>query len=195
MQISGIGSFEPRDVARLVKDSGLVIAATHMSWERFLNDLDEVIETHKLWNCRHAAIGSLPHQYYNQDGLNRFVEEQIPVAETLLKAGMDFSYHNHNQELVKYGDKAWLEMLYDNTSPRHLKAEIDTYWIQAGGGYPYIWIKKCAGSEPLLHLKDMAVTPDRQQRFAEIGKGNLHWPSILQAAADGSVNDGVRLIR
>jgi sugar phosphate isomerase/epimerase len=68
-----------------------------------------------------------------------------------------------------------------------LKAEIDVYWIQAGGGDPAAWIRKCAGREPLLHLKDMAVGPGREQRMAEIGEGNMNWSAILQAAEESGV--------
>jgi len=78
-------------------------------------------------------------------------------------------------------------MLYDQADSRHLKAEIDTYWIQAGGGDPVEWIRKCAGREPLLHLKDMGITPGREVRMAEIGEGNLNWPAILKAAEQAGV--------
>jgi sugar phosphate isomerase/epimerase len=33
----------------------------------------------------------------------------------------------------------------------------------------------------------MIVTPEREQRFAEIGEGNLNWPRIMAAAADAGV--------
>jgi sugar phosphate isomerase/epimerase len=110
-----------------------------------------------------------------------------PIAERLAQAGMDFSYHNHNHELARYGDKTWLEMLYEQAPPEMLKAELDTYWIQAGGGDPVAWVRRCAGREPVLHLKDMAVTPEREQRMAEIGEGNMNWPAILQAAEESGV--------
>jgi len=100
---------------------------------------------------------------------------------------MDFSYHNHNHELAKYGGRTWLDMLYSEIPPSVLKAEIDVYWIQAGGGDPAWWVKKCAGREPLLHVNDMIVTPDREQRFAEIGEGNLNWPAIMREAQAGGV--------
>ena len=63
----------------------------------------------------------------------------------------------------------------------------DIYWIQAGGGDPAAWVTRCAGRQPLLHLKDMAVSPEREQRMAEIGEGNLNWSAILKAAGEGGV--------
>jgi sugar phosphate isomerase/epimerase len=187
VQISGFGPVDPAEVARLVVDNDLTVAATHMPWPNFLNKLDEVIAIHKLWGCTHAAIGGLPGEYYSLEGLERFLEELAPISAALAKEGMDFSYHNHNHELVRYGEKTWLAHLYDRADPGMLKAELDVYWVQAGGGDPAAWVRHCAGRQPLLHLKDMAMGPEREQRMAEIGEGNLNWPAILQAAAEGGV--------
>jgi sugar phosphate isomerase/epimerase len=187
IQVSGFGPADPKEVAKVIADNGLTVASTHMGWEQFLNELDEVIEIHQVWNCTHPAIGGLPSEYYGVDGLKRFLDELAPVAEKLAQVGMDFSYHNHNHELIRYGEKTWLAMLYEQADPKMLKAEIDTYWIQAGGGDPAAWVRKCAGREPLLHLKDMTMAPGREQRFAEIGEGNLNWPAILEAAAESGV--------
>ena len=157
------------------------------SWNEFLQDLDTVIEIHKLWKCDHPAIGGLPGEYHTPDGLKRFLDELAPIAEKLAAEGMDFSYHNHNHELVKYDGKTWLAMLYEQAPPDMLKAEIDTFWIQAGGGDPAAWVRMCAGREPLLHLKDFAMAPGREQRFAEIGEGNMNWAAILKAAQESGV--------
>ena len=187
VQVSGFGPIDPKDVASLMQDNNLTVAATHVAWPRFQNDLDAVIEEHKLWGCEHPAIGGLPKDYYAADGVKRFKYELTPIAEKLAAEGMDFSYHNHNHELARYGGKTWLSMLYEEIPGDVLKAEIDTYWIQTGGGDPTLWVAKCGGREPLLHLKDMMVTPDREQRYAEIGEGNLNWPAIFEAAEAGGV--------
>ena len=187
IQISGFGPADPQDVAELIHETGLIVAATHMPWSSFQDKLDEVITTHQLWGCSHAAIGGLPGEYYSLEGLQRFLDELKPIAAELSRAGIDFSYHNHNHELARYGKKTWLAQLYELADPDMLKAELDVYWIQAGGGDPAAWVKTCAGRQPLLHLKDMAVSPEREQRMAEIGEGNLNWQAILEAAAQGGV--------
>ena len=187
VQVSAFGAVDKDELTKVLNDSGLTIAATHVGWQRFLADIDGIIAEHKAWGCRHPAVGSLPGEYFSEDGLRKFLDELPPVAEKLAAEGMDFSYHNHYHELARHGDRTWLDMLYDMSSPTHLKAEIDTYWIQAGGGDPAEWVRKCAGREPLLHLKDMCVTPDREVRMAEIGEGNLNWPAILGASEDGDV--------
>jgi len=187
IQISGFGPVDAKEVAKVVSETGLTVAATHVGWPRFLDDLDAVIEEHQLWGCKHPAIGGLGAEYRSLEGLAKFKAELPPVAEKLAAEGMDFSYHNHNHELVLCEGKTWLGRLYDEIDPGILKAEIDTYWIQAGGGDPAAWIRKCAGREPLVHFKDMTISPEREQRFAEIGEGNLNWPAILAACVEGGV--------
>ena len=187
VQLSGIGpDLDPNDVAKMLADNNLTCNATHMGWDEFLNDLDTVIEKNRLWGNPHPAIGGLDHRKYGTlDGIKQFGEEVAGVVEKLAPEGMDFSYHNHHVEFFKLPDgRTWLEALYDEISPDVLKAEIDTYWIQAGGGSPAAWLRKCAGRIPIVHFKDM-VFRDNEVVFAEIGEGNLDWPAIIQACDDG----------
>ena len=190
VQVSGFGEADAEDVAKAAEDAGLSIVSTHTGWNLFLEKLDKVIADHKLWKCPHPATGGLPAKYHQADGVKKFLDELAPVSEKLRAEGMDFSYHNHRHELVKYGDKTWLAQLYDNSSPSVLKAEIDVYWIAAGGGDPADWIKRCAGRIPLLHCKDMAMikeSEESEQRFAEVGEGNLNWKAILDQAEQSGV--------
>jgi sugar phosphate isomerase/epimerase len=187
VQISGFGPADPKAVAQVMQDCNLTVASTHMGWDRFLKDLDGVIGEHKLWGCKHPAIGGLAGEYHSAEGVKRFVDELRPVAERLAAEGMDFSYHNHNHELIRYGGKTWLAMLYEQAPPEILKAEIDTYWITAGGGDPAAWVRSLGPRQPLLHCKDMAMAPGREQRFAPVGEGNLTWPAILDAAQEVDV--------
>ena len=187
IQISAVGPVDPAELGAMVEASGLKVAGTHIAWDRFLTDLEAVIEEHKMWGCVHPGIGGLPAEYYGEGGVDRFIREVRPVSVRLAEEGMDFSYHNHNREFIRHGDRTWLAALYEDSDPGDVKAEIDTYWVQAGGGDPAQWIRKCAGREPLLHLKDMSMGPEREPRFAEVGEGNLNWRAILDAAEEAGV--------
>ncbi len=187
IQLAKTEGVTPQDLCDMAGETGLKIVSGNAGWDRFQNDLDAVIAEHKLFKCKNCHIGGLPADYRSPDGLKRFVKELAPVAERLNAEGMTFSYHNHSHELAKYDGKTWLETLYELASPAQLKAELDVYWIQHGGGDPVQWICRYAGRQPLMHLKDMAITPQREQRFAEIGQGNLNWKAILQAAQEAGV--------
>jgi len=187
VQLSGHGPVDPNDLAKAVKDEGLKVAGAHDSWDRFKNHTDDVIAEYKLWGTTHTAIGSLVSKW-DLEILNRFLAELAVVGPKLVAAGLDFSFHNHNIEFIKVDGRLILDLLYEKSDPRFLKAELDTYWVQAGGGCPQEWVRKLAGRQPLLHLKDYTMIPgESQPRFAPVGEGNLDWPAILAAAQAGGV--------
>lgn len=187
IQISAFGPCDPGELAGMLEGEGLAVCSTHTPWPRFTDEIDKVIEEHQMWGCKHPAIGGMPNEYRSAEGVVKFAALTDEVGRKLADAGMDFSYHNHNHEFVKVAGRTLLELLYDNSDPRYLKAEIDTYWVQAGGGDPAAWIRKYSGRMPVLHLKDMVMGPDGKVRMAEIGEGNLNWPEILAAAKDAGV--------
>lgn len=178
------------EVKAMVEDNGLVICNTHISPDALWNDIDSVIEQHKLWNCKHVAIGAMPKEFREEGevGFKRFAAEGSKIGEQLHAAGLTFSYHNHSFELVRFGKRTGLDIIYDESDPRYLQAEIDTYWIQHGGADPAAWVRKMNNRMPAVHLKDMVVlaneTSHGEQIMAEIGEGNLNWPAILQACKD-----------
>jgi sugar phosphate isomerase/epimerase len=52
------------------------------------------------------------------------------------------------------------------------------------------WIRKFDGRMKVVHLKDMAVTADREQLFAEVGEGNMNFPAILNACREIGIEWG-----
>ncbi|HCQ05107.1 MAG TPA: sugar phosphate isomerase/epimerase, partial [Candidatus Latescibacteria bacterium] len=85
----------------------------------------------------------------------------------------------HHTELIHVGDRIGLNILIEDSDPA-LGFEIDTYWIQYGGGDPTVWITKVKDRCPIIHFKDLAVV-GREQVMAEIGEGNMNWPGIVAA--------------
>lgn len=190
VQVSAIGPIPPARVRDLARDLGLTICNTHIGYDRLWNDLPDVIEEHRLWECRHVAIGSLPQPYRAEgaEGYRRFAREANEVGRRLHEAGLTFSYHNHAFEFERFpgAGATALDIIYDETDPRYVQAEIDTYWVQYGGGDPAAWIRRMRDRMPVVHLKDMTIQ-DNQPVMAEVGEGNLNWPAILDACREANV--------
>lgn len=187
VQVSGLGPIKPAELRKVADGEGLTICATHMAFERFRDEPEAVVAEHRILGCAHPATGSMPAEYREgAEGYLRFARDAEKVGRKLAGAGMTFSYHNHSFEFERFGGRRGLDILIENTSPEALKLELDTYWVQHGGGDPAAWIRRVRGRIPLLHLKDMAME-GRTQLFAEIGRGNLNWPAILEAAREAGV--------
>jgi sugar phosphate isomerase/epimerase len=183
VQISGVGPIPAPEIAKIVTGEGLRVCATHEGGESILNDTQKVID-------RLAALGTAHTAYPYPHVPLTTVEEVRALAKGLDKAGAAMraagqvlTYHNHAVELTRLGATTVLDILYDETDPRNLQGEIDTYWVQAGGGDPVAWCQKLKNRLPLLHLKDYGVHANGQGgRIAEIGNGNLDWKRIVAAA-------------
>lgn len=185
VQVSAFGPVDPHRVKEIMDAEGLTICATHIAYDRLKNDLQGVIEQHKLWNCKYVGLGAMPHEYAKSaEGYVKFAKEASEIARVLADNGLRFIYHNHNFEFMKFDGVTGLEILLNETDPEVFDFEIDTYWVQAGGANPVDWIKKVRGRMKVVHFKDMGVDSNRQQMMTEVGEGNLNWPDIINACVE-----------
>ena len=132
---------------------------------------------------KHLVCPGLPLSLHNDSGYRKVARELSRVGEILSSEGFTLSYHNHSIELQKYNGITGLEIILQESDPRCLQLELDTYWIQHGGGDPVYWCRKFSHRLLLLHLKDMGMERD-QQVMKEVGEGNLNWEGIFQSIRD-----------
>ncbi|OME02501.1 xylose isomerase [Paenibacillus odorifer] len=187
IQISGIGPIDPKLVKEYADEAGLAICATHVSWDRLVNDLDALAAEHKLWNCKNIGLGSLPEKFRTgQEGYREFAKLMSGIAVTLKEQhDLQFVYHNHDFEFERFDGLTGMEILLTESDPA-VGFELDLYWVQAGGGSPAEWIRKVAGRMQVVHLKDMAIV-NRKQIFAEIGEGNMDYKEIINVCRETGV--------
>lgn len=187
VQTSALGPIEPKALRKIAKSEGLTICATHIGFDRLLNDMPGVIDEHKTIGCDNVAIGSMPVDYRTgAEKVKEFARLANDAGAKLREAGLSFSYHNHSFEFEKVEGKLIMDLIYENSAPENVLSELDTYWVQHGGADPAAWVTKLSNRLTLLHLKDMTMR-GREQLMAEIGEGNLNWPAILKAAKKAKV--------
>lgn len=183
IQASGMGPVEPKAFKEMADEAGLYICATHVPFPDLQNDIDSVIEQHKIWDCPYVGVGGMPQEYRgSQEGYERFAKEASEIGRKLKDAGLTFVYHNHEFEFNQYDGKTGMQILFEQSDPETFNFELDVYWVQAGGADPIEWINKVEGRMQVVHLKDMKVTETRgEQLFAEVGEGNMNFKGILEA--------------
>lgn len=185
VQLSGLGPIETDALKKILSDEGLSASSTHEDSNQILEDPAGVAKNLKALGCtltaypfpRDISFGSLKE-------VKDFAARLNNSGRVLHEEGITLAYHNHNIEFVRVENRPILEILYDETDPKYLQGEIDTYWVQAGGANPVEWCAKLKGRLPLLHIKDFGVNAERQGVFREIGQGNLDWPLIIRTAEE-----------
>jgi sugar phosphate isomerase/epimerase len=186
VQLTGSLPYDAEQTKAILDDIGLTVAGIHIDLRELETNLD-----HWIGFCKTVGTVDLVCPYLPDDR-RQTKDDWLTLAGILDEIGMNcreqdmrLSYHNHSFEFVQFDGVYALDMLYANTSPENVLAEIDTYWVQHGGEDPAAYIRKYAGRGPILHIKDMA--DDEKRSFAEIGNGILDWEAIHQASLESGV--------
>ena len=183
VQASGLGPIEESELLEMLNGEGLTLCATHESADAILDAPERVVSRLEALGCNLTAY---PYpsgiDFSSKESVDALIAKLNRAGEVLARAGITLCYHNHQHEFRKLGGALILERIYAETNPRYLQSEIDTYWVQYGGGDPAAWCEKLSGRLPILHLKDYKVGADNQPAFAEVGSGNLNFSAIVAAA-------------
>lgn len=185
VQISGMGPIPEAELVRILDGEGLTCRATHENGQTILDQPEAVADRLDRLNCRYTAY---PHPGGVKLDTLQDVQELAAALDragkVLHERGKVLAYHNHAIEFRRFDGRLMLEVIYGETDPRYLQGEIDTFWVQSGGGDPAEWCRRLSGRLPLLHMKDFVRTREDKPAFAEIGRGNLNWRTIIRAAEE-----------
>ncbi|MGE9291256.1 MAG: sugar phosphate isomerase/epimerase family protein [Puniceicoccales bacterium] len=187
VQISGV-DYEvvpPQKIKEICAENGLTICATHESSDLVLDNPEKVVENLAALGTNATAY-PFPRDidFGSDESVADLIRKLDHSGKVLADAGMVLTYHNHHHEFRKLNGQIILERIYHETDPKHLQGEIDTYWVQFGGGNPAAWCRSLKNRLPLLHLKDYRVNDQTEVEFSEIGKGNLNFREIIDAAEE-----------
>jgi sugar phosphate isomerase/epimerase len=183
VQVSGMGTIEESELMRILDGEGLTCCATHEATKLIVEEPQRVVERLHRLNCKYSAVPS-PGQFElkTREQVIEYSKRMDDAGKVLYEAGQVLTYHNHHMEFRRLEGELILDTVYAQTDVRYLQGEIDTYWVQYGGGDVVGWCEKLKGRLPLIHLKDYQITDDNKPDFAEVGQGNLNWSEIIPAA-------------
>lgn len=115
------------------------------------------------------------------------------IGELCKKAGLTFSYHNHNVEFKKLNGAYAYDTLLKELDPALVYMEMDIGWVVAGGADPVDYLTRFPDRYRSLHIKDLKPqgipNTDLKMTSAIIGKGIIDWTRVLAAARKASVRN------
>ncbi len=186
VETAGLAGLAPEEFKKIMDDCGLKICSSHVGIDAILKEPESIAEQQKkldAYCCNSSWPGCDGNDY---EAIKKVAEKIGKAAQILKKYGIIHGYHNHAIEFTKTNGKTWLEIIMDNTPEEILTAQIDTYWVQYGGGDPALWIEKYKKRLNSIHFKDLGMSPDNKQVMVAVGTGNLNWQKILKAASNSS---------
>lgn len=186
VQISGVGPIPEAELVAIFRGEGLTICATHEPGAKILDETAAVIERlHKLGTKLTAYPYPAGIDFKNPDHVETLVKKLDAAGAKFRAAGLKLGYHNHAHEFFRYKNTTVLDYIYANTHPENIVAELDTFWVQRGGGDVVQWVSRMKGRQPFIHLKDFKVDASGEISFCEIGAGTLDFKRIIAEADAG----------
>ena len=185
VQVSPKMPFDDAETKRICDDLGLTICATHAGHHEVVNDTQRVMDRLSLFGARYTATGpgDAKAAMASADFVKGLAANLNTAAQIMANNGFGLAYHNHAFELIRFGKQSMLEIIYEQAPD--LLAEIDLYWLQAGGVNPLSWCEKLSGRTKFAHIKDYSMNDNYEPNFAPIGAGGLEWESIIPVLEQG----------
>lgn len=186
VQVSGTVDYEPEWLAEQLKATGLTCDLTHYNYGKVLENPEKVVADHKLFGCKYIGLGCMPGVFdaeKREEGFRSFLQNGVPAAGRIAKAGGYFMYHNHSGEFQYIDGKRIMDSLVEAFAPEEMGFTLDTHWVKVGGEDPVEWLKKLKGRTPCVHYKDL-ITKDGKSYFAPVGYGELDFEAIIRTSLD-----------
>lgn len=188
IQTAGAPAVSHETFAALAKKHGLNIVGTHHKYLEIVNNIDETMKLHELYETKNIGIGGMPKEAREDyDELMRFIETYNNAAEIYAKHGFKLNYHNHQFEFVKIKNgKSLFDYMYENFDKDNISFVFDTCWAAYAGQDVRHWMEKLDGRIDILHLKDIKIFKNEEGKFentmCEIGNGNIWWDGVIEIA-------------
>ena len=182
---SSIAPMPEEELRRMLQEEGMIAPTSHERAKDLIEKPEQTIEHLLALDCHHTAY---PYPEWIPTGKGEavaFAKELNQAAEKFRRAGIDFAYHNHAIEFLRFEGSTLLELIYRNAPL--VSGELDTFWVQKGGGDPVDWISRLNGRIKVLHIKDFGVNQRGETIMMPIGSGNLDWKRIFTAAETAGV--------
>ena len=192
VQWSGMPELPAEEIRAALDDAGLRAVAGHYSVEAFEHDFAGSVEFWKTIGVTDVAPGSMMDECRDTlDGWLGGARRLNTLGAKLRAEGLRYSYHNHAFEFEYFDTdpRYKLDILYGATSPVNVYAELDTAWVYIGGADPAAYLRRYAGRCPVIHVKDaqLRAKPDGSPKLVELGRGELDWPDVFEAAREAGV--------
>lgn len=192
VEAAGYYNKSAADFRHAMDQAGLSCISTHLTLSVLRSKLDQSIEYAQALGLDYiicswaggvhrdpAAKGG----YLTLDDWRYVAGEFNRVGERVKAAGMTFGVHNHTPEFAVEDGVTVYDELLRLTDPKFVVFEMDCGWVTASGHDPVAYLSKTPERFPLLHVKDMARTPDGKFHSVVMGQGVADYRRILHAAA------------
>ena len=181
VEFAGYFGHAPREIKTLLDRNHLTAPSAHVSFTDIKNSLKEIFAAAKEIGHQYIILSSFyPETPKTTEDVHRHANFLNHTGKLCNEEGLQFGFHNHATEFQPIEGKLPFDILLNETDPKFVVAQIDTFWVVHAHHDTVVYLRKFPGRFPLLHLKDIDNPPERNS--TEIGTGTIDWKFLLAEA-------------
>ncbi len=153
----GVGfNVDSSRMKEILSETGSRVVSAHIF--PFLDEnIDKVLSYFQDLGTEYIAI-SLAF-FKDKDDVLKQCKKFEKIGKKCREYGISFLYHNHFHEFQEFEGQSVLDIIKDNTDPKYLSFELDTFWSFRAGKNPVEVMDKLGDRLKLIHQKDYSKTP------------------------------------
>ena len=186
-----IGKSGNHDWKKLITESELKVISLHSNLTSIEADSKAIADKAKDFGTDTVVItGMYRFDYSTLEEVKALTNRLNQAGKALAEQGIRLLYHNHNVELQKViADKTAYDIIIEETDPKYVNFELDSYWITDGGASAVRIMEKLGRRMKLWHINDRGcrqhgpyMTPILTEDAVELGCGNMDLDTLLEIA-------------
>jgi sugar phosphate isomerase/epimerase len=197
MESAGFGGLSAKQFRVLLDDAGVSCPSAHLQFDPA--NLDRAFEDAHALGAKFAVssimralvLGPNAPKDVLKTGMSldeakRTAELANRIGAAAQRAGLQFTYHNHNFEFADQGGGLiGYDVLLKETDSKLVKFQIDCGWMIFAGHDPVGYFQKYPQRFPMIHVKDFLPRQagETEMRGAELGHGTVDYKPIFAAGA------------
>lgn len=190
IETAGTYKFPLSQWQALLQETGLIVLGAHIGLDALEKDLTGEIAFQKGLNNRRIIMPWLAESSRTKKGYASVALQLNQLGKELQSHDMELLYHNHDFEFTRFTEGGCgFDVLLNETDPKLVHFEVDTYWVERGGLNSRDFITANASRIGMIHAKEL-----RTKDLADVpaGQGNIdfvaitslakkkHWPVIVE---------------
>ena len=178
VETAGFPGIAIEDASDLFAYLGLEICSmhTHLPLGKQKNQVIEM--AHELEVNR--VVTSTPRDAFeSMDALKGLCDRWNHAGQIAEDNGLELGLHNHWWEFSEVEGKSGFEVLVAELDEK-IFFQVDTYWVNTGGGDSVAIVEELGERAPLLHIKDGPC--DVEKDMLAVGEGVMDFPPIIEAS-------------
>ena len=178
VETAGFPGISVVEASDLFADLGLQVCSAHTQLP-YGKQKNQVIELADALEISRVVSSTSRDDFNSIDSIKALCARWNEAAEVADEFDLELGLHNHWWEFSQLEGRMAFDVLMENLDER-IFFQIDTYWVNTGGGDASQIVEKLGERAPLLHMKDGPCTQDSD--MVAVGDGEMDFSQIVEAS-------------